>query len=94
MIAENVHDLIDRDAPASQLREVVIMGPQSGFPSFYMKEGVLLDVAAKPGSLSITLAITAIPAVSEWGMVVMTLFLVIAGTLVLRPSQPTTARGT
>jgi hypothetical protein len=39
----------------SSLREATFMGPASGFPSFFMKEGLFLDPLAKAAQLVITL---------------------------------------
>ncbi|MGB0715488.1 MAG: hypothetical protein ACPGXK_06400 [Phycisphaerae bacterium] len=65
----------------TSLREVVQQGPVSGVPSFYLKEGILLDVGAKAAALKVTTVENPIPAVSTWGVGIMALLLLTAGSI-------------
>ena len=42
-----------------------------------------LDLPRTPGAMNVTCPVTGIPTVSEWGMAVMTLLVLSAGTIVL-----------
>lgn len=66
------------------LTETVEQGPVAGIPSFYMKEGVPLDVGAKAAALLVTLDERPVPAASTWGLIVMALVCIVSGTIVLR----------
>lgn len=71
----------------TSLTETVEQGPVAAIPSFYMKEGVPLDVGAKPAALTIELADASVPAVSTWGMVTLALTALTGGTIVLRRKE-------
>lgn len=68
----------------TSLRETTMQGASSGFPSFYMKEGVALDPGAKAASLRVTLTDSAVPAVSDWGLIALAIILLTVGTLMVR----------
>ncbi len=68
----------------NSLTETVIMGPTTGIPSFYMKEGVNLDAGAKAASLRVVLAEPDVPAVSGVSMATMVGMVIGIGTLISR----------
>lgn len=68
----------------TSLQEIEEMGPVSGVPSFYMKEGIVLDDGAKAAALQITTIENPVPAASTWGVGVMALLLMTGGALLFR----------